>query len=192
VSAVRPAHLTILDVITVIYKDETIKWPPSERPSAGSEVWDFRNANQLLILEHFDLCEVYLTRPICLSCWGNLLSPNPRRQTLLERRSYIYFNRNYEEETQAETDQYCQEFMAPWLIITCFWWGDWIYSCLLLQFPLIILNYNSSQKMTPKTRSSVTGLRLSSLLLWLAWFRVTLRLTSDLRMNSFLSERPLI
>jgi hypothetical protein len=75
---------------------------------------------------------------------------------------------------------------------------DWIYWRLLLKSLLIIINYNSSQlrgndclRLSP----FLTGLRVSSVPLWLTWLwfknRSLLRMTSYLRMNHYwLSQLP--
>jgi hypothetical protein len=70
--------------------------------------------------------------------------------------------------------------MGVWLVITGFGLDDRIYWRLLLQSLLITLNYNSSQKWLPKTRSILTGLRVSYLLVFLL-----LWLTSDQRISHF-------
>jgi hypothetical protein len=82
--------------------------------------------------------------------------------------------------------QCCHVLMDPWLIITGSGLDDWIYWHLLLQSLLITIT-TARNKWLHKTRSILAGLWLASLLaclvMWLISFRVTLRLSSALRMT---------
>jgi hypothetical protein len=67
--------------------------------------------------------------------------------------------------------------MAPWRIITGFGLDNWIYWHLLYNLSLSQSITTAHNQWLPKTRSILTGLRLSSilvfLLLWLNWFWFT-------------------
>jgi hypothetical protein len=58
----------------------------------------------------------------------------------------------------------CHEFMVPWLIIKVFGLDEWIYWRLLLQSLFITIITTTQNKWLLKTRSIMTGLRVSSLL----------------------------